>query len=74
MSLAAVSAMLIKEEDKVQRLVYYVSKVLLRAENRYLRIKKLAYALIIATSKLHRYFQEHPIIEFMDQPFKQILQ
>ena len=38
----AVSAALIKEEDKVQRPVYYVSKIFLGAEIRYSRIEKLA--------------------------------
>ena len=50
------SPVLIKEEDKVQRPVYYVSKGFLGVENRYLNIEKLAYALIIAARKLHHYF------------------
>ena len=44
----AVSAVLIREEDRIQKSVYYVSKVLMRAETRYLKIEKLAYALFIA--------------------------
>ncbi|GFS38889.1 hypothetical protein Acr_00g0059990 [Actinidia rufa] len=70
----AVSAVLIREEDQVQRPVYYVSKVLLGAETRYPRIEKLAYALMIAARKLHHYFQAHPIIVLTDQPLKHILQ
>ena len=62
MSPIVVSVVLFKEEDKVQRLVYYVSKVLLRVESRYLKIKKLTYTLIIAARKLRHYFQAHPII------------
>ena len=66
----AVSVILIQEEDKVQKLVYYVSKVLIGAETRYLKIEKLAYALLIGTRKLCHYFQAHPIDVLMDQPLK----
>ena len=44
------------------------------AETRYLKIKKLAYALLIAARKLHHHFQAHPIAVLTDQPLKQILQ
>ena len=52
----AVSAVLIREEDRIQKSVYYVSKVLMGAETRYLKIEKLAYALLIASRKLRHYF------------------
>ncbi|GFY93718.1 hypothetical protein Acr_09g0001640 [Actinidia rufa] len=70
----AVSAVLIREEDQVQRPIYYVSKVLMGAEARYPRIEKLTYALMIAARKLRHYFQAHPIIVLTDQPLKHILQ
>ena len=38
------SAVLIREEYKIQKPIYYVSKVLIRAENRYLKIEKLVFA------------------------------
>ena len=66
----AVSAVLVKEEDKVQKPMYYISKVLIEAETRYLKIKKLDYALMITARKLHHYFQAHPIVVFTDQPLK----
>ncbi|GFY85492.1 hypothetical protein Acr_04g0002300 [Actinidia rufa] len=69
-----VSAVLIREEDQVQRPIYYVSKVLMGAEARYPKIEKLAYALMIAAKKLRHYFQAHPIIVLTDQPLKHILQ
>ena len=43
-------------------------------ETRYLKIEKLAYALLIAVRKLCHYFQAHPIAELTNQPLKQILQ
>ena len=39
---AAISAALIKEEEKVQKPVYYASRALRKAEERYLPIEKLA--------------------------------
>ncbi|GFS34945.1 hypothetical protein Acr_00g0036910 [Actinidia rufa] len=66
----AVSVVLIREEDQVQKPIYYVSKVLMGAEARYPRIKKLAYALMITARKLRHYFQAHPIIVLTDQPLK----
>ena len=68
------SIVLIKEEDKVSKQEYYVSKVLLEAETRYLWVKKLAYPLIIAVRKFCPYFQAHPFIVLTDQPIKHILQ
>ena len=61
-----VSAVLIREKDRVQKHVYYVSKVLMEAETRYLKIEKLAYALLIAARKLCHYFQAHPIAVLTD--------
>ena len=47
-----VSVVLVKEEDKVKKLVYYVSKVLIGAKTRYLKIEKFTYALMITTRKM----------------------
>ena len=52
----AVSVVLIREEDKVQKPLYYVSKVLVGAETRYLKIEKLTYAFVITARKLCHYF------------------
>ena len=58
----AVSAVLIREEDKVQWPVYYVSKVLLDAETRYSEIERLSLTLVTRARKLLPYFQAHPIV------------
>ena len=68
-----VSSVLIKEVDRVQRPIYYVSKVLQGAETRYLQIEKLAYALVIAARKLCPYFQAHTVIVLNDKPLRQVL-
>ena len=51
-----VSVMLIKKDDKVQKPMYYISKVFIGVEIRSLKIERLAYALVIATRKLRHYF------------------
>ena len=52
-----VSTALIREEERVQKPVYYASRVLRRAKERYLPIEKLAFALVTAARKLKPYFQ-----------------
>lgn len=69
----AVSSALIKEEDKVQRLVYYTSKALRGAEGRYPQMEKLAFALITASRKLRHYFQAHVINVMTDYPLKKAM-
>ena len=69
----AASAVLIREEDNIQKVVYYMSKRLVGAELRYPPIEKLAYCLILASRKLRPYFQAHPIVVLTDQPLRQIL-
>ncbi|XP_028123518.1 uncharacterized protein LOC114320656 [Camellia sinensis] len=68
----AVSAVLIQEVNKEQRPVYYVSKALLDAKTRYLPLKKLAYALLIASRKLQHYFQRHTINVLTEFPLRSV--
>ena len=53
---AAVSTALIKEEEKVQKPVYYASRALRGAKERYLPMEKLAFTLVMAACKLKPYF------------------
>ena len=69
----AVSAAVIREEDIKQLPVYYVSKAFQRAEFRYPRIEKIAFALIVASRKLRQYFQANPILVMTDQPIKKYM-
>ena len=57
----AVSSALIREEEKVQKPVYYTSQTLKGAEGQYLLMEKLAFALIVASKKLRHYFQAHVV-------------
>ena len=52
----AMSAALIQEECKKQLPVYYVSQAFQGVESSYLRIEKIAFALIVASCKLRQYF------------------
>jgi len=69
----AVSAALIREDEGVQKPVYYVSKALLDAETRYQKLEKLALALIVTSRKLKHYFQSFPITVLTEYPLGTIL-
>ncbi|XP_059654497.1 uncharacterized protein LOC132301242 [Cornus florida] len=70
---SAVSSALVREEDGIQKPVYYTSRAFRGAEERYPRIEKLALALVISARKLGPYFQAHTIIVLTDQPLRQVL-
>ena len=65
---------MVREEDKVQWSVYYMSIRLLDAETRYLELEKLALALMVASRKLKPYFYAHPIEVLTNYPMHQVLQ
>ena len=67
------SVVLFHEENKKQRLVFYVGKMLLDVETRYSAIEKMVLALVNAKKKLCHYFETHPITVIIDFPLKQIL-
>ncbi|XP_059454999.1 uncharacterized protein LOC132185214 [Corylus avellana] len=69
----AVSAALICEEEGVQKLVYFISRALHGAEERYVQMEKLAFALVIASRKLRPYFQAHTINVLTEYPLKKVL-
>ena len=70
----AVSLVLIRVNDGVQRPVYYVSKSLHEAEIRYLPLEKAILAVVQATRKLPHYFQTHTVIVLTQLPLRSILQ
>jgi hypothetical protein len=73
-SQTAVSSVLVREESSKQRPVYFTSKVLHGAEERYPRIEKLAYALVISAQRLRPYFQAHVVRVLTECPLRKILQ
>lgn len=70
----AASAVLVRLEDFVQKVIYYVSKRLVDVKSRYPAIEKLVYSLVLASKKAQPYFEAHPIIVYTDQPLRQVLQ
>ena len=72
-SLAAVSAALIREEDRVQKPVYYASWPLCGAKERYPPMEKLAFALVAAAGKLKSYFQAHTVNVLTDKPLRRAM-
>ncbi|KAL2237582.1 UNVERIFIED_CONTAM: hypothetical protein Sindi_0949900 [Sesamum indicum] len=69
----AISSVLVREENRVQNPVYYVSKMLQGAESRYSIVEKIVLALVTTTRKLRPYFQSHKVIVLTNQPLKSIL-
>ena len=70
---AAVSAALIRKEDRVQKPVYYASRALRSAKERYPPMEKLAFALVTATRKLKPYFQAHTMNVLTDKPLRRAM-
>ena len=69
----AVSLVLIRVDNGVQRPVYYVSKSLHKAEVRYLPLEKAILAVVLGTRKLPHYFQAHTVVILTQLPLKTIL-
>ena len=70
---AAVSATLIREEDKVQKPVYYANRALHGAEERYPPMEKLVFVLVTVARKLKPYFQAHMVIVLTDKPLRRAM-
>ena len=69
----AVSLVLIRVNNGIQRPVYYVSKTLHEAEVCYLPLEKAILAVVLGTHKLPHYFQAHTVVVLTQLPFKTIL-
>ena len=63
-----------KIDDKGrQRLVYFVSKMLIDVETRYTKFERIALSLRMAAKKLRPYFQAHTIVVPTSYSIKDIL-
>ena len=69
----AVSLVLIRDDNGIQRPVYYVSKSLHEAEVCYLPLKKAILTVVHATRKLPHYFQAHTVIVLTQLPLRSVL-
>lgn len=52
------SVMLIREKERVQKPIFYISKILKNAETRYMDIEKLVVTLILAVRKFKMYLDD----------------
>jgi ribonuclease HI len=73
-SSSAVSSALVRDDKGVQKPIYFTSKALQGAEERYPRIEKLAFALVVSARRLRPYFQAHAIRVLTEYPMKKVLQ
>ena len=69
----AVSLVLIRDDNGLQKPVYYVSKSLHRAEIRYSPLEKAILVVVHATRKLPHYFQAHTVVVLTQLPLKSVL-
>ena len=67
------SVVLVRDKDRVQHSVYYCSRAMRGAEERYPRMEKLILALVTAARKLRPYFQAHTIEVPTEYWMKQVL-
>ena len=72
-ALYAISLVLIRVDNGIQRPVYYVSKSLNETEVRYLPLEKTILAVVHATRKLPHYFQAHTVVVLIQLLLKSIL-
>ena len=72
-ALHAVSLVLLRVDNGVQRPVYYVSKSLHKAKVWYLPLEKAVLAVVLGTRKLPHYFQAYTVVVLTQLPLKAIL-
>ena len=72
-SQAAVSAALVREEERTQRPVYFVSRAFRGVEEKYPWMEKLAFALVTVARKLKPYSQTYTIVVLTNQPLKRAI-
>ncbi|KAH9687911.1 Ribonuclease H [Citrus sinensis] len=70
---SATSSVLVRDDNGIQRPIYYTSRALADAETRYSNLEKLALALVVSARRLRPYFQAHEVIVLKNQPLKQTL-
>ena len=68
------SLVLIRDDNGLQRPIYYMSKSLHEAEVKYLPLEKAILAVVHATRKLPHYFQAHKMVVLTQLPLKFVLQ
>ena len=69
----AATSVLLREVDGKQRPIYFISKMFIYCQIRYLPLEKLILALVLTLRKFMYYFQAYPIAVCIDFSLKNIL-
>ena len=69
----AISAVLVQDQDQVQKPIYFVSKVLQGPEVRYQALEKAALAVVFSARRLRHYFQRFTVLVMTDLPIQKVL-
>jgi hypothetical protein len=73
---SVISAVLVQEKEEEgklkQILVYFASEALSGSKIFYSELKKIAYAVVMATRKLRHYFESHRIRVITNQPLNDL--
>jgi len=69
----AVSVVLLRVDQGVQKPIFYVSKTLVEAKTWYLPLERAALVVIYAVRRLPHYFQDHIVIVLIEQPLQALL-
>ena len=68
------SGALIREEEGIQKPVYYVNHAMNGPQTKYQKLEKLVLALFIISRKLMHYFQTFPITVLTEHPLRTIVE
>jgi len=69
----ALSAVLVQDQDQVQKPIYFVSKVLQGPEVRYQALEKAELAVVFSARRLRHYFQSFAVLVMTDLPIQKVL-
>jgi len=69
-----INSVLVQEQDRVQKPIYFVSKVLQGPEVRYQALEKAALAMVFSARRLRQYFQSFTVVVMTDLSIRKVLQ
>ena len=70
----AVTGAFVREDEGIQKSVYYISHYMNGPQIRYQRLEKLVLALFVISKKLKHYFQSFPITVLTEHPLRRIVE
>jgi len=69
-----ISTVIVQEQDRIQKSVYFVSKVLQGPETQYQAIEKASLAVVFTARRILHYFQSFTVIVMTEIPIHKVLQ